>query len=169
MPSLCEIEEEVNRLAATIGASENDLPDFDGKFLADLRPNVRVDAAGYHYIISERGQEFSHVITRDADELLYLIFKDVVFTVATRYELAHHVAGQDSRRIWFAKEVELLARLQPAWSEAIRQHQQNVLKKHPFDDLALERATLTGHYRKLGCSNEDAWTLACKTYPLLRG
>ena len=166
MQPLNEIEKEVKRLTTLISASENDLPDFNGKFLANLRPNVRADAAGYHYIISERGQVISHVIARDPDELLFLIFKDVVFTVATRYELAHRVAGQDSRRIWFAKEVELLARLQPAWSEAIRQHQQAVLEKHPFDDMSSERATLTGQYRKQGHSNEDAWKLACERYPL---
>ncbi|MHA3774771.1 Imm63 family immunity protein [Verrucomicrobiota bacterium sgz303538] len=133
MKSLPEIEAEVNRLAQKIGASGCILPTF-GQTQDGARPHVEVDSRGYHYVVIERGQELRRDITRNLDELLYQVFESITFNVACDYELAHRIPGQDSRRLLFARQVELLALLSPLWAEREKLDHERILQQHPFSD-----------------------------------
>lgn len=133
MKNLSEIEAEVNRLAAKIGASGYILPTY-GHTEDGARPHIESDARGYHYVVVERGQELRRDTTRDLDELLYQIFESVTFSLACEYELAHRVAGQDSRRLLFAWQIKLLSALSPSWAEREVRDHQRILQQHPFKD-----------------------------------
>jgi hypothetical protein len=133
LPDLAEIEHCVRRLAARIGAPDRELPTF-GHSEDGARPHVEVTARGLHYVVVERGEELQRLTTRDVDELLWHVFKDVTFSLAGRFELAHRVPGQDTRRARFAKQVELLETLSPVWAKRLSAEHRVILASHPFDD-----------------------------------
>jgi len=97
-------------------------------------PHVEQYGDTYAYVVSERGEEFERRETSDPDELLYWVVSDVTGTVARQYELAHRVPGRDSRRIWFAKHVELMESIQADWGSRMREEYESVLKDAPYDD-----------------------------------
>lgn len=163
--TLNEIKSEVNRLAAQIGVPPAVLPTY--RYSIDgAHPHIEVDARGYHYVIMERGEELSRVTTVELDELLYCIFKDVTFDLAGKYELKHRVENQDSRRLIFKHQIELLSRLSPRWGEMNAQEHERILEQHPYDDRANIRADLAKTLREQGLSPEAAWRMACEKYPL---
>ena len=157
MKSLAEIKSEVDRRAALIGAGGHPALPTYGQTEDGARPHIEVDSRGYQFVVVERGQERSRFTTHDLDELLYRIFQSVTFDLAVSYELAHRVETQDSRRVVFKREVELLTQLSPVWGERERTEHQCILSKHPFDDHSVTRARL---------SAQVGWQRACEQYPL---
>jgi hypothetical protein len=100
----------------------------------DGSPHVEFVDGKYNYVVTERGSEFQRKIARDEDELLYWLMADVVTGVSLQFELENRIPGQDSRRQWFAKSIELLGRLDPKWAERKESEYQVVLELHPFRD-----------------------------------
>ncbi len=103
MLTLASIETVVKALAKQIGAPPILLPSFGRNYDA-AQPEVRVDAAGYHFVVMERGRELRHQIFEQLDEVLFKVFSDVTFSMAGSYELHHRLAGQGSRILLFAKQ-----------------------------------------------------------------
>jgi hypothetical protein len=165
MLTLSEIEEMVTQLAQQIGAPQNILPTY-GYSEQTARPHVEVGSAAYYYVIAERGQELNRYAAFDLDELLYKIFADVTFELAIKYELAHRIETQDSRRIHFQHQVELLSLLSLTWAQREAEEHEEILKRHPFDDNASIRATFSKELKEQGISSEVAWKMACEKYPL---
>lgn len=133
MKSLQEIEACVAALAARIDAPAGALPSF-GRTRDGGHPHVEVHGGAYHLVTVERGCEQERRRTPDLDELLYWIFADVTHQLAFAHELQHRVAGQDCRRIAFAKQLELLGRLGPAFAQRRGDEIDRVLRRHPYDD-----------------------------------
>jgi hypothetical protein len=133
MLTLSEIEEEVNQLAQKIGASQNILPTY-GYSEQTARPHIEVGSVVYYYVVAERGQEYNRYAAFDLDELLQKIFTDVTFELSCKYELSHRIINQDSRRIIFQHQVELLSKLSPKWAERESQEHEQILKRNPFND-----------------------------------
>jgi hypothetical protein len=97
-------------------------------------PHVEIVGDEYHFVVTERGSEFERRKTNDVDQLLYWFVSGDAGQLARDWELERRVDGQDSRRLWFAKEVELLQTINPKWAKRKEQHQQSVLNEHPFND-----------------------------------
>lgn len=134
MKTITEIQDEVDRLAAIIGATGHlSLPTYGYTRDAGYS-HVEVDARGYHLVTVERGEELEHFTTNDHDDLLYHIFEDVTFDLACAYELDHRIETQDCRRIIFRKQVELLSQLSEGWGRRQTQEQEEILREDPFDD-----------------------------------
>ncbi len=165
MLTLSEIEAKVNQLAQKIEAPKNILPTY-GYSEQTARPHIEISSVVYYYVVAERGQEIDRYTAFDLDELLYKIFADVTFELSSKYEMSHRIANQDSRRIMFQHQVELLSRLSPEWAERESQEHEQILKKHSFDDYASIRATFSKELREQGNSSEVAWGMACEKYPL---
>jgi hypothetical protein len=166
MKTLTEIKTEVDSLAAIIGAEgQYSLPTY-GYSEDGARPHVEVDSRGYHLVVEDRGREQSRLTTQDVDELLFHIFKSTAFTLAGDYESRHRIEGQDSRRLLFQRQVELLSRLSSRWAEREAEEQRRVLAEYPFDDDSLTRAELSRGLREAGYDPQTAWRMACERYPL---
>jgi hypothetical protein len=133
MTTLADVEQRVRALANRIGASEGDLPTF-GRSEDGARPHIEIDSRGFHYVVIERGQEQRRVTTRDEDELLWLVFETITFSLAVCFELRNRAPRRDSRRIMFSKQVELLAQLSPTWAAREVDKHLSILSEHPFDD-----------------------------------
>jgi hypothetical protein len=134
MLSLVEIEEEVRRLAGKIGAPEQSLPTF-GRSEDGARPHIEVSDGGYHFVIVERGEELKRESTKDFRRLLYLIFAEVTFDMATGYEAEHRRPKVDFRRLLFETQIGLLKSLDPSWAQQRQNDIDRILVLHPFRDL----------------------------------
>lgn len=127
------VRREVQRIAQTVGASGAQLPAF-ARPDETARPYILVDDASYYYIIEERGVELERLTTDSLDELLYRACCDMTFSLAVAYELRHRVPGQDSRRIMFDHQVELLGRVDGVWAVRQAHEHARILARHPFVD-----------------------------------
>jgi hypothetical protein len=133
MKTLAEIQSEVHRLAETVGASPGGLPTF-GYTCDAAHPHIEVTDDEYHFVVVERGKEIERRSTPDHRELLFWIFDDVTFQLAVDHELAHRIDHQDCRRLIFARQLELMARLGPDFAAASSAKIADTLARHPFVD-----------------------------------
>ena len=136
MQKISELQKELNSIRERL----LDGPRPNGLFLMpdspthSGAPHVEIVGDEYHFVVTERGSEFERRKTRESDELLYWFVSGDVSQLARDWELERRVEGQDSRRLWFAKELEMLDALNPEWAKRKELHQNNVLKEHPFND-----------------------------------
>lgn len=112
-----------------LGAAPHLLPTF-GHNEDYARPEVRVSAQGYQWVVIERGQELQHRTTNQLHELLLWIAEDITFALASKYELAHRLERQDSRILLFAKQEELMRRLDPDFAAQLRSRHQALLRRY---------------------------------------
>ena len=133
MYDLAYIEREMRRLAQAIGTPDHHIPTI-GPSLYDARPYIEIDARGYHYVISERGTETERLTTTSIDDLFYRVSRTLAFSAAVAYEGRHRVPGQDFRRVMFARQVELLNRVNPEWAARCASEHEETLRRHPFVD-----------------------------------
>jgi hypothetical protein len=99
----------------------------------DGTPHVEIDGA-YHYVMCERGSEFTRRSTTDINELLFWIASDITFWRAVEFELRHRIEGQDFRRILFQHQRDLMARFGETWSRLLDEMIGATLATHPFVD-----------------------------------
>src|SRR5579864_4207995 len=113
--SLAEIKDEINRRAAVVGASGNLLPTYE--CTEDFaRPHIEVD------VVVERGNEPERITTPHLDELLFHVFDTITFSLAGLYEFGLHGNKKNCRRKIFRCQIELLAKLTPAWAARTARH-----------------------------------------------
>lgn len=104
--------------------------------VGDGTPHLEFRDDEFHYVIAERGFEFTRRKTSDLDEFLYWFFEAICSKLAFDYELHHRVARKDPRRIAFAKEMELMALINPAWAAKVQDDISNILAASPYSDEA---------------------------------
>jgi hypothetical protein len=128
MDRIQKLEKIIFEYANKIGASENLLPVLGINDFA--HPYIEIDSDGnYNYIIRERGQEYERKIYFNELELLFKVFENVTFSMATSFELKNRIESQDCRIIIFAKQEELLGILNKEWSKKQKIKHQTYLNK----------------------------------------
>lgn len=127
----------VNQYGTKIGIPIGELQIYDGP-QGDGTPYIQVNGNTYFYIIEERGYVFEKRETSDFDTLLYWLMSDIVFSLASEYELNHRNPHQDSRRVLFEKELKLMQSLEPAWYVQKRKEIENTLFNSPYVDKVSE-------------------------------
>lgn len=75
------------------------------------------DDMKYHYVTIERGIEFQHLVTADAEELLYWVFRDVTRSLASEHEFTHRQPGEDPHAKRLAQQLVLLGMLNQEWRD----------------------------------------------------
>jgi len=160
-----KIKKQVEKFADLISAPLNSLPTYG--YSRDMaHPHIEIDRLGrLHYVVIERGHENKRLTTKDLDELLYWIFDSITFSMASGYELKNRIENQDSRRLLFTKQEELLGIINPLWKNKNQIKNQRILEKYSFDDLALLRATYCRQLRKQGLNESEINKLAYEKYP----
>lgn len=98
----------------------------------DGSPYVAIDDDKFFYVSSERGYEISRKPISSLDELMYLTLEGAIFQMASSYELDNRVEGQDFRRILFAREIELMNKLNRKWGERCREKIEKILVSAPY-------------------------------------
>lgn len=130
--SLEEIGARLAAIARTLGAAANTIPTL-GRSRDFAHPHIEVDTA-YHYVVVERGEEYERLTTADLDILLYRAAAGMAFTAACDWAASRPRRGEDFRRRMFARRVELLGRLSPAWAERAREEIREILARAPYVD-----------------------------------
>ena len=97
-------------------------------------PYIEINKNGYDYVVSERGVEYKREQTNDISVLLYWIFKSIVFSMVSGYELNNRNPNEDSRRKLFAKILELMEQLDPKFFEWEKKDLDSILKENPYED-----------------------------------
>ena len=97
-------------------------------------PHIEIDDNGYNYVVSERGVEYERKKTKEITKLLYWIFNDIVFNMASDYELEHRNPNEDSRRQLFAKIIELMEQLDSNFAQWQKEELDKFLEEAPYDD-----------------------------------
>ena len=98
----------------------------------DGSPYVSIQGEELFYTSSERGCEISRKPISSLDELMYFIFEGATSMMALDYELDNRVEGQDFRRIYFSKQIELMSKLSPRWGERCRKEIEEILSSSPY-------------------------------------
>lgn len=133
MINIDELFDVVREKGALIGAPASLLV-IHTRPVGDGTPHIEIDGGRYFYVISERGFEFSREQIESLDELLYRIFTRVTFHMAVTYELKHRVAHQDSRRLIFSKQLELMGTLSLQWQRRTERKIREILEAAPYVD-----------------------------------
>ena len=114
------LEPEIDRLAERIGAGGLSVVGFD-PYVDGGAPYIDITPDGeLHWIVKERGRLLEHRTTHDPDELLYWSFVLATSTLASTWEARHRDESQDFRVLMWAKQGELLHRLNPVWAQRWR-------------------------------------------------
>jgi len=127
------IQQAAAELARKIDAPLEFLPAI-GRAAYDAEPQIEVDDNEYHFVVVERGKETARLVFRDRADILYVIFSGVTFRMAGSYELEHRVPGQDSRRLLFARQLELMRQLDPSWATKTEAEIAEILRQNPYVD-----------------------------------
>ena len=129
-PRLAELRRRFESCCASLGvpAIFRTSPADDGSSHVEIVGNV------YHYVSSERGQELRRRIAPDENEILYWLVSDVVSNLAWNYAKHHSVESQDSRRIVFDREIELMQKINIEWESRKRLEIIEILMKAPYTD-----------------------------------
>lgn len=128
------LQSEVNRIAALLNAR----PIQAGVVLKDDDRNVYIDDDGrYHYDYWERGrQRVDHV--GDIDEARYWFACDIAFDIGGSYAARHRPRDQDPRILMWAKQYEVLNRVNPDWAaRCVRETAELLRRWGKHDDVAL--------------------------------
>jgi hypothetical protein len=114
------LRDEVTRLAALIEASPRDLVSFDSRIDAGA-PYICVEPGGpYHWIVKERGETLEHRTTQDVGDVLFWSFEATTGSMASHWAARNPDEGHDFRVGMWAKQQELLMRLDPRWVDRWR-------------------------------------------------
>ncbi len=100
----------------------------------DGSEHLEIGRNEYHLIVTERGQENSRKKTKSKDEVLYWLVSSFVWGLAIKFELKNRIENQDFRRLFFAKQIELLEIVNENWARRKRKNLDGILEKYPFDD-----------------------------------
>lgn len=127
MSKIDEIKRIISEYGEKIKAPKDLLPVFGINDFAT--PYIEIDNSGnYNYVIRERGVEYERKIFIGIELLIFEVFKDVTFSMATDFELKNRIENQDCRILIFNKKEELLSVLNQAWSNKERIKHQELLK-----------------------------------------
>ena len=132
--TLEEVKTQIEELARIINVHPRMFPSF-GSMTWESWPFIEQDEKGYlYYVVSEKGYR-KEILAMDLDHLLYLVFEGITVDIAVQYELNNRIEEQDSRRISFAKQEELLGMLNPKWQQKKADEHKAILQVAPFNDL----------------------------------
>jgi len=133
MTSIDHIRNAVNQYGARIGIPVGKLKIYDSP-QADGAPYIKINENIFFYIVEEKGCVFEKKETSDFNILLYWLMSNFVFSVASDYELNHRIPRQDSRRVIFSRELNLMQELEESWYFKRKSEIENILKNAPYCD-----------------------------------
>ncbi len=129
-----ELKSELSRLANLIDAPSRLVPPVQDKPVEDQLVVVVTD--GFIEIVhQERGSLNEFMSTRNPDEALYWIFREIVRSMRAEEKIGSDYDELDKRRYWFKRDRELFEKFEnPQWMEKLECEIQDVLRKAPFRD-----------------------------------
>lgn len=100
----------------------------------DGSPHIEISGNEYHLVVTERGLELSRQTTKSKDELLYWLISQAALGMSVSFEFSNRVEKQDSRRLIFARQIELLGKANPLWADRRQNEINEILRENPYLD-----------------------------------
>ncbi len=133
MQNINYISEKVKKMGELIGAPKEFLTVYAGP-VGDGTPYVEIKGGKYFFVSSERGYEVFRKKATNEDEILYLVFKDVAWKMASDFELRNRVQGKDCRRVIFSKIIEIMSEVNAGWGNKVEKEINQTLERSPYKD-----------------------------------
>lgn len=128
-----EIKDLMNTLAAKVGMPEKYLPTFG--YSEDFgRPHIEKEGNTYKYLVVERGETRETRVTENIQDLMYMIFESATAEMAWDFERINRKDGQDSRRLAFSKQLELLSAIDANFALKFNEKLRAILRIAPYVD-----------------------------------
>lgn len=127
------IRDEVYKYGGLIDAPKS-LLSIPDQPIGNGTPHVEIHSSDYHYVVSERGIEYSRIKTKDIDELMYWIFSDITSSMSFSYEVKNRIERQDIRRVIFKCQLNLLRKMNYKWAEKETENIESIIKNNPYVD-----------------------------------
>ena len=83
----------------------------------------------------ERTYERNLRVFENEDELLYSLTDSLITDMAQRWELERRQPGVDSRRMWFARKIELFGYINHRWQQRASEEIKATLSRSPYRDV----------------------------------
>lgn len=129
-----ELKSELSRLANLIDAPSRLVPPVLDKPVEDQLVVVVTDGL-IKIVHQERGSVNEFVSTRDPDEALYWVFREIVRSMRAEEKIGSDYDELDKRRYWFKRDRELFEKFKnPQWTAKLESEINSVLRKAPFQD-----------------------------------
>lgn len=135
MLGIKEIRSKVLKIGQQIGLNENSTlyPMFsEPDKVFNEGASIYVTSAQYHYIIYERGNISKHYKSEKIEDILYPLFKSITIVLASKYELKHRNGHEDTRRLRWKKQLELLKIIDIEFYEKRKKVIEEILKTFPY-------------------------------------
>ena len=158
---LAQIQKRFHRIAEALGVDRS----IPTKPTQDGGPHAEYARGTYFYIVTECGNEYERRQTNDDSELLSWFVRDLTRELAQEWELKNRIRGQDTRRLWFQKHIELLGQIDLMWAEKQQIEYDSVLDSNPFDDACDDRIKYFNQLQRDGLKHDEAWQQALSKYP----
>lgn len=132
-----EIRDKVLTIGAQIGIDEKSslYPAFSApNKVFNEGASIYVTATQYHYIIMERGKEIKHYKSEKLEDILYPLFRSITLVLASKYELEHRNIKEDSRKLRWKKQLELLEIINVEFCDMRQKEIEEILKIAPYQD-----------------------------------
>ena len=94
--------------------------------------SIYVTPSQYHYIIFERGKVIKHYKSKEIENILYPLFKTITINLASQYELKHRNGHEDTRKLRWKKQLELLKIVDTEFYEKRKKEIEEILKTFPY-------------------------------------
>ena len=127
------IRDEVYKYGGLIDAPKS-LLSIPDQPIGNGTPHVEIHSSDYHYVVSERGIEYSRIKTKDIDKLMYWIFSDITSSMSFSYEVKNRIERQDIRRVIFKCQLNLLRKMNYKWAEKETENIESIIKNNPYVD-----------------------------------
>jgi len=128
MGTLRHVRKKVKELSKKIEAPKHSIPTFGYSEQSGL-PHIESTGHEYHYVVCERGSEFSRKTTTDLNELLFWIFDSITFSMACKLELENRRENEDFRIQLFQIQEKLIAQIDNDYSERLKLEHDKLLNK----------------------------------------
>lgn len=128
-----DIQTQIYQLGNILNIPKENLKIFNAQ-QTDGTPFIWIIEERYYYTSMERGQVISDRRTKDIDELLYWIMKDIIWQEASYFEIKNRKPNQDFRRLFFAKQLELMGKIKSSWKLKKQNEIDKILAVAPYND-----------------------------------
>ena len=128
------VKTSIDILARKIHAPHDLMPGY-GHSTREDQAYIKADEHGQlYYVLVDSEGEYEYP-SRDINDLLYLVFRSITFSMAAKFLENNVIEKEDYRRQYFSRQLELLSVLNKDWRDRAEQEHQAILKFAPFDGV----------------------------------
>ena len=128
MRTLRRVRKKVKTLSKKIEAPKHAIPTFGYSEQSGLA-HIERTGQEYHYVVCERGSEFSRKTTDNVKELLFWIFDSITFSMACQRELNNRLESEDIRIQLFQIQEDLIAQIDKDYAYRLKRKHDKLLNE----------------------------------------